>query len=75
MSALASLRWEALCGAIAGLQLLSAEAVSELGRLIRESSDDRVRFAACKYVLKVTGLNWGREGFAWQLEPKDKPGA
>lgn len=73
-SALAALRWEALCNAISSLQCLSAEAAAGMGRLIREASDERVRFAACKYVLEITGLDWGREGFAWQIDSKSKPG-
>jgi hypothetical protein len=74
MSAMGALRWEALCGAIGHLQILSRDATDCLGQLIRQSSDDRVRFAACKFVLEMAGLNWGREGFGWRIDPKDKTG-
>lgn len=70
MGALTALRWEQLHSAIAHIQALARVATANLENLMLEAKDDRTRLEACKYVLEVAGMNFGKEGFGWQIDAR-----
>jgi len=72
MAALGALRWEQLCSSIAHIQALARVATAGLEKLILEAKDDRARLEACKYVLELAGINFGKEGFGWQIDHKSQ---